>query len=82
MKNIIERTIILADGPVLLAEHLPYEMLTGFKDTNASTFNLSALESSHILRVLQHTGGNKTETARLLGIGLTTLYRKLTEIVK
>lgn len=29
--------------------------------------------------MLGHTGGNKTEAARLLGIGLTTLYRKIEE---
>jgi two-component system NtrC family response regulator len=29
--------------------------------------------------VLKYTKGNKTETSRLLGIGLTTLYRKIEE---
>lgn len=80
LKNIIERAIILADGPVLLPEHLPYDMLLDLNQPDASTFNLIALERAQIRRALQHTGGNKAETARLLGIGLTTLYRKLAEI--
>ena len=37
----------------------------------------AAIERKHILKVLQHTHGNKTETARLLKIGLATLYRKI-----
>ena len=36
-----------------------------------------ALERHHILRVLEYTKGNKAEAARLLGIGIATLYRKL-----
>jgi transcriptional regulator with PAS, ATPase and Fis domain len=35
------------------------------------------MEKMHIERVLQHTGGNKVEAARLMNIGLTTLYRKI-----
>jgi transcriptional regulator with PAS, ATPase and Fis domain len=44
-----------------------------------SAFELSSVEKLHIQRVLNHTKGNKTEAARLLNIGLTTLYRKLEE---
>jgi DNA-binding NtrC family response regulator len=44
-----------------------------------SAFSLASVEKLHIQRVLNHTKGNKTETARLLGIGLTTLYRKIEE---
>jgi DNA-binding NtrC family response regulator len=40
---------------------------------------LAEIEKQHIQRMLHHTQGNKTETARLLGIGLTTLYRKIEE---
>ena len=42
-------------------------------------FELSAMERRHIARVLEYTKGNKTEAARLLKIGLTTLYRKIEE---
>jgi len=37
------------------------------------------MEKKHIQKVLKFTKGNKTKTAELLGIGLTTLYRKIAE---
>jgi hypothetical protein len=37
------------------------------------------MERKHIIKVLQYTAGNKTEAARLMHIGLTTLYRKIEE---
>lgn len=37
------------------------------------------MEKRHIARVLDYTNGNKTEAAKLLKIGLTTLYRKIEE---
>ena len=40
---------------------------------------MASMEKLHISKVLAHTQGNKTEAARLLGIGLTTLYRKMEE---
>ena len=39
--------------------------------------DLKSVERNHIVKVLRHTRGNKTEAARLLKIGLTTLYRKI-----
>lgn len=48
-------------------------------DDSAEGFELAAMERRHIARVLEYTKGNKTETARLLKIGLTTLYRKIEE---
>ena len=38
------------------------------------SFELAEIERMHIIKVLQYTNGNKTETARLLKIGLATLY--------
>jgi DNA-binding NtrC family response regulator len=42
-------------------------------------FDLSSVEKLHIQRVLNYTRGNKVEAARLLNIGLTTVYRKIEE---
>jgi two-component system, NtrC family, response regulator len=80
LKNIIERAVILADDDILDETLLPYEM----QETQASktgnplsAFDLSSIEKLHIQRVLNHAHGNRAETARLLNIGVATLYRKL-----
>ncbi|GAB3641237.1 sigma-54-dependent transcriptional regulator [Spirosoma arcticum] len=86
LKNVIERAVILADtradgSTELTPDLLPYEMQDGTIPTDPNTIvDLATLEQQHIRRVLRHTNGNKAEAARLLGIGLTTLYRKLDEI--
>jgi two-component system NtrC family response regulator len=81
LKNIIERAVILSDGPELTVDNLPSELqASGLRMTGPiSAFDLASVEKLHIQRVLNHTRGNKTEAARLLNIGLTTLYRKIEE---
>ncbi|UKJ07747.1 sigma-54-dependent transcriptional regulator [Solitalea lacus] len=81
LKNIMERAIILCDGKDLSATDLPFEIqhYSASEAPSFSSFDLASVEKLHIKKVLQHTGGNKTETARLLNIGLTTLYRKIEE---
>jgi two-component system NtrC family response regulator len=81
LKNIIERATILSDGPELTIDDLPTELRYTTNRSNGplSAFDLASVEKLHIQRVLNHTKGNKTETARLLNIGLTTLYRKIEE---
>ncbi|GAA4460384.1 sigma-54 dependent transcriptional regulator [Nibrella saemangeumensis] len=80
LRNVIERAVILAEGPELLVEHLPYDMQQDRTVGTESALDLATVEQLHIQRVMRQTGGNKTEAARLLGIGLTTLYRKLGEL--
>ena len=80
LKNIMERAVILADGPELTVSNLPPDLQnTSTHSKTLSAFDLASVEKLHIQRVLNHTKGNKTETARLLNIGLTTLYRKIEE---
>lgn len=78
LRNTIERSVILASGDKLSAEDLPLEIQMAQGD-DMDSLNLSYVEKMHILKMLKYTGGNKTETARLLKIGLTTLYRKIEE---
>lgn len=77
LKNVIERVVILTDGNVLNSALLPYEFHQG--NVEADHMKMETVEKMHIIKVLKYTRNNKTETARLLGIGLTTLYRKLEE---
>jgi two-component system NtrC family response regulator len=81
LKNVIERAVILCDGNELDASLLPYEFETVAARTGnpVSAFDLSSVEKLHIQRVLNHTRGNRAEAARLLNIGIATLYRKLKE---
>ncbi|WP_299761934.1 sigma-54 dependent transcriptional regulator [uncultured Pontibacter sp.] len=81
LKNVIERAVILADEERLTPEHLPSEFWTAAPSPEAaeSDTSLSRIERNHILKILEQSGGNKTEAARRLHIGLTTLYRKLQE---
>jgi two-component system NtrC family response regulator len=78
LKNVMERVVILADDDTLTTDLLPVDFQYE-TSTNTNALDLETVERQHIQKVLAHTRGNKTETARLLGIGLTTLYRKLDE---
>lgn len=82
LKNVIERSIILTDTDELTLMHLPFELQQPAGTTThtiASPFDLSSVEKTHIQKVLLYTQGNKAEAAKLLNIGLTTLYRKIEE---
>ncbi|MBS1943425.1 MAG: sigma-54-dependent Fis family transcriptional regulator [Bacteroidetes bacterium] len=78
LRNVIDRACILCDAPMLDAASLPLELQhAATTAAPRSAYDLEQVEREHIRRVLDHTGGNKTLTATLLGIGLTTLYAKL-----
>jgi DNA-binding NtrC family response regulator len=82
LKNVIERAVILCgNGEILSCDLLPYEIQHANPDDNKqqSAFSMASVEKHHIRKVLNHTKGNKTEAARLLEIGVATLYRKLEE---
>lgn len=83
LRNAIERSLIVCEGNILTKNDLPMEfqhdIINRSKASGDNNFELAAVECRHIMRVLEYTHGNKTETARLLKIGLTTLYRKIEE---
>jgi hypothetical protein len=83
LRNVIERSLIVCEGEQLTIADLPLDIQNAhYEQSDEETpgsFELSAMERRHIARVLEYTKGNKTEAARLLKIGLTTLYRKIEE---
>lgn len=83
LRNVIERSLIVCESERLDVADLPLDIQnTHYEQSDETTpgsFELSAMECRHIARVLEYTKGNKTEAARLLKIGLTTLYRKIEE---
>ena len=80
LENAIERAVALGSGPILHAGDLPSNLQYGTGERmpqNDELLPLDELERRAIFRALRDAGGDKLAAARLLGIGKTTLYRKL-----
>lgn len=77
LRNAVERSLILMDNNILDADSLPHYSEKAVPESDS--LSIRSLEKIHIQKVLQYTKGNKAEAARLLEIGIATLYRKLEE---
>lgn len=78
LKNVLARAIVLQDDQIIKPEHLPFEIQQP-AGAAATGLSLAAVEKQHIRKILQSTQWNKARAARLLEIGLATLYRKMEE---
>ena len=80
LENAIERAVALGSGPILHVGDLPSNLqypTTERVPEKDELLPLEELERRAILRTLRQTSGDKLAAARILGIGKTTLYRKL-----
>jgi transcriptional regulator with PAS, ATPase and Fis domain len=80
LENVIERAVIVCDGGLVLPRHLPerFRRLEAAASRTRTDFvSLAELERGYIRQVLEATGGNKSETAKILGINRASLWRKL-----
>lgn len=77
LRNVIERVVILSEGEFITESVLPKEFIYGKNEVLNSFNKLDEIEKNHIIKILSSVNGNKTKAAETLGIGLTTLYRKL-----
>jgi two-component system response regulator HydG len=80
LENAIERAVALGSGPILQMADLPSNIHYGSQHHlphAADPLSLEELERRAIMRALQEASGDKVTAARMLGIGKTTLYRKL-----
>lgn len=80
VRNVMERTVLLHSGGEIAAADLPLGTERAGELTGSGLVaTLAEVEREHILQVYRQTGGNKTQTADLLGINRLTLRRKLKE---
>ena len=84
LDNVIEHTMILADGERIALSDLPSSVVEGSAGRHSFTFNLrdalNQFEKQHIMRVLEQTNQDRKEAAKLLDISLSSLYRKIEEL--
>ncbi len=84
LDNVIEHTMILAEGEQITVKDLPAGIVATSQGSSAFTFNLRdaqrQFEKQHILRALEQTGQDRREAAKLLDISLSSLYRKIEEL--
>jgi DNA-binding NtrC family response regulator len=84
LQNVVERSALLAEHPVIELEDLPPEICCGGPVNPAlgrlgTEVTLAEIEREHIIGVLMRVGGNRSRAAEILGLPRRTLYRRLDE---
>ena len=86
LENVIERAVVLAQKPLIKIEDLPSELQDQEPVSRpephvvfTADATLAQIEREAIMQTLQRHAGNRQVAARVLDIGLATLYRKLKE---
>jgi transcriptional regulator with PAS, ATPase and Fis domain len=83
LDNALERAVLFSEGPILTPDDFPPGLISPSDAENAGDDLRGAVrkyERLHIQRVLAECGNDKREAARRLGMGLSSLYRKLEEL--
>ncbi|MGD8648399.1 MAG: sigma 54-interacting transcriptional regulator, partial [Desulfobacterales bacterium] len=79
LENMIAAAVLLEDGKTLelasVRNLLPYQGPE--RRRNVELLSLDEIEKRHIKRVLEVTGGNRPKAAKILGVNVTTVYRKI-----
>ena len=88
LQNVVERAAVLSEGMIIEKHHLDQHINESHKEETIEKpapkkqaqfvqVTLEELEKNHIMATLENLGGNKTKTAKVLGITVKTLYNKL-----
>jgi DNA-binding NtrC family response regulator len=81
LRNVIERALIVSQGPLISVADLPPEMKRNSGSSAAFELHLGMsldeVERELIMRTIDFTGGNKSRAAEVLGVSRKTLYNRL-----
>jgi len=77
LRNILERGAVVATGPVIQLSDLGLPSKAEAPPKPGTLASLEEVERRHVAAVLAHTGGNVSQSARILGIDRVTLYNKM-----
>ncbi|MEJ2636670.1 MAG: helix-turn-helix domain-containing protein, partial [Calditrichia bacterium] len=83
LENVIERALILCEDDIIQKQDLPPNLIRAEMppDRPAKLKEAVAVfEKEHITRILRNMQGDKEEAAKMLGISLSSLYRKIDEL--
>ena len=84
LENALERAAVLSEDDRITKHGLPACVVdgeaSGLGSRSLPSLSLKEVEAAHTRAVLRHTDGNRSEAAKILGIGVTTLWRRLKEM--
>jgi transcriptional regulator of acetoin/glycerol metabolism len=82
LENVIGNACMMADGPVIDIGDLPEPVRGQSGDVTGQDeilMSVQELQKRHVMRVLEHVGGNKSQAAEILGISRATIYQLLAD---
>jgi transcriptional regulator of acetoin/glycerol metabolism len=82
LENVIGNTCMMVDGKVIDLRDLPESVRGQSGDVAGQDeieMSLQELQKRHVMRVLEHVGGNKSQAAEMLGISRATIYQLLAD---
>ncbi|HEX9949668.1 MAG TPA: helix-turn-helix domain-containing protein, partial [Thermodesulfobacteriota bacterium] len=82
LENVIQRLVVMTDGPRIEIPDLPPLMRFSAPRVNGLNRTLVEVEADYIRNVLAGVGGNKTRAAEILGIDRKTLREKLKTLAR
>jgi DNA-binding NtrC family response regulator len=77
LRNVLERGAVVCTGPILQLADLGLAVRQEAAPRTGPLSSLEEVERRHVAAVLSHTGGNVSQSARILGIDRVTLYNKM-----
>lgn len=77
LRNLLREILITTDQEIIYSEHIHLNSQSNSHKNSEKILTLAEMEQQYIYKILQLTGYNKKQTAKLLGISLNTLKRKM-----